>query len=56
MPNGGYVPENGISLCKVDENCHLKAERCEPGYDPGALYERIGSSYEAAFEASEGLQ
>ena len=23
MPNGGYVKENGISLC---ESCHLKAE------------------------------
>ena len=55
MPNGGYVPENGGSLCKVEENCHLKAEKREPGYEPETLYQRIGSSYEKAFEASERL-
>jgi len=36
MPNGGYVKENGISLCKenldeetggIVESCHMKAER-----------------------------
>ena len=36
MPNGGYVKENGISLCKENldeetghlvESCHMKAER-----------------------------
>lgn len=39
MPNGGYVKENGISLCKeapgvvtpegelLDESCHMKAEK-----------------------------
>lgn len=55
MPNGGYVAENGISLCKVEENCHLKAENREPGFEPETLYQKIGSSYEKAFKASEAL-
>lgn len=53
MPNGGYVPKNGISLCKVKNNCHLKAERREPGYEPEALYVMINSSYEEAVRQSE---
>lgn len=59
--NGGYVKENGISLCK--SNCHLKAEQFhisngtywEPGFHPDDLYEKIGSSYEKAVEESENL-
>lgn len=58
MPNGGYVEENGITLCP---ECHRKAEvwhatdheECVPGYHPDALYEIIGSSAEEAVEASE---
>lgn len=58
MPGGGYVKENGISLCPP---CHLKAEQWHisdheswaPGYHPDELYEKIGSSYEAAVAASE---
>src|SRR5690606_29600 len=59
MPNGGYVPENGISLCKV--NCHMKAEahhrgeKTEPGFSPAELYAKIGSSYELAIQASGEL-
>lgn len=45
MPNGGYVPENGVSLCdpaksggKWHEGCHFKAEtnlrRLEEGFEP----------------------
>lgn len=57
MPNGGYVPENGISLC---ETCHRLAELWHesghrewiPGYHPGDLYAEIGSTYEQAYEAS----
>ncbi len=57
MPNGGYVKENGISLC---DNCHLKAEKFhisskiefEPGYHPDDLYKKIKSSYEKAINAS----
>lgn len=58
MPKGGYVPENGISLCS---SCHLKAEQyhvtgiAHEGYEPETLYMIIGSSYERAVEASERL-
>lgn len=56
MPNGGYVPENGISLCAA---CHEKAEAHHrgdpvlPGFTPEELYASIGSSEEAAIAASE---
>jgi 5-methylcytosine-specific restriction endonuclease McrA len=55
LPNGGYVPANGISLCA---DCHVKAEsfhargQAEPGYAPHELYAAIGSTYEAAYRAS----
>ena len=56
MPNGGYVAENGISLCP---ECHLQAEQfwqtgtAVEGYSPEQLYEMIDSSLELALEASE---
>lgn len=61
MPNGGYVKENGITLC--EETCHLKAEKYHmsggkewiDGMHPDDLYKLIDSSYERAFEASEHL-
>jgi len=61
MPGGGYVVENGISLCP---ECHLKAkwyyvtehQEWEPGYHPGDLYALIGSSYEIARIASENFE
>lgn len=58
MPNGGYVKENGISLCA---QCHEKAEVFHstgtpvPGYSVEDLYKKIKSSYEKAVEASEKL-
>lgn len=58
MPNGGYVAENGISLC---ETCHLSAEAFHcgepvpPGFLPAELYLLIGSNEEAARSASERL-
>lgn len=58
LPNGGYVKENGISLC---EECHKKAEvfhstgTSHPGYSPEDLYKMINSNYEKAKEASEKL-
>jgi hypothetical protein len=63
MPNGGYVPENGITLCAGDDqdNCHWKAEQYHatgtayPGYSPEDLFAKIGSSLEQAWEASEKL-
>lgn len=59
IPNGGYIPENGISLCP---DCHLKAEKFhiskgtsfEEGYHPDQLYALISSSRTLAFKkASE---
>ena len=60
LPNGGYVPENGIGLCG---KCHELAEVWHssgktthvPGYHPDDLYKKIGSSYEKAYEASKKL-
>ena len=59
MPGGGYVAENGISLCEV---CHRNAEQAllEPagqeGFGPARLYAIIGSSEDAARTASERLE
>lgn len=59
MPNGGYVPENGISLCPV---CHEKAEifhstgTALEGFAPNDLYNLISSSYDQAVKASERLK
>lgn len=58
MPAGGYVKENGISLCV---GCHVLAEQfhrtgvAEPNYSPEDLYKLIGSSREAALAASQKL-
>lgn len=50
MPNGGYVKENGITLCPT---CHLKAETFtthkEPEWSEESLYKMIKSSYEEAY-------
>ena len=53
MPNGGYVKENGISLCA---DCHEKAEvwhlsgdiEFVDGYKPSDLYKLIESNYAKA--------
>ena len=67
FPNGGYVKENGISLCKhgtdKQESCHEKAELWHAsshndfhvGFLPHDLYAKIGSSYEKAQEADKRL-
>ena len=45
VPNGGYVMENGISLCV---ECHIMAEQFHStgsafvGYSPDDLYKAIG--------------
>ena len=55
MPNGGYVLENGISLCEL---CHWKAEQYHatgealPDFHPDDLYILIGSTREKAEIAS----
>lgn len=61
MPNGGYVKENGITLCK--DKCHMLAEKFHisggaewtDGMHPNDLYKMIGSSYELAVEKSNEL-
>ena len=60
MPNGGYVKENGITLC---DKHHLMAEKWHSSYHtewedgmlPDDLYRLIGSSYELALEKSKKL-
>lgn len=58
MPNGGYVAENGVSLC---DECHIKAEdhwhgkAKYDGYSPEELYTKIGSSLELATTASDTM-
>lgn len=60
LPNGGYVEENGISLCDV---CHIKAEiyhssngvEWVEGFHPEDLYALISSSLEEAIKASRKL-
>lgn len=64
MPGGGYVKENGITLCKGDDgtSCHEKAEAFligesdDPTFAPDALYVLIGSSRERAERASKKLE
>lgn len=62
MPNGGYVKENGISLCNLSGGCHEKAEcyhqgiEVPAGYMPEDLFKLIGSSVEKAIKASEKLK
>ena len=58
LEHGGHTPFNGISLCS---ECHIKAEEfhstgiARPGYAPGDLYKKIGSSLEKAIEYSHKL-
>lgn len=59
MPAGGYVAENGVSLCP---SCHEKAEAFHStgapivGHSPDDLYALIGSSHAQALAASKRLQ
>lgn len=61
MPNGGYVKENGISLC---EKHHLDAEKYNisegkewiEGMHPNDLYIKIGSNFELALNKSKLLK
>lgn len=59
MPNGGYVVENGISLCpahhEMAEAFHSTGKPV-PGFSPNNLYNLIGSSYDRAVRASEKLK
>lgn len=59
MPNGGYVVSNGITVCPEH---HLECEKYHQneliteGFWPDQLYEKIGSSYEKAYEDSLNLK
>jgi 5-methylcytosine-specific restriction endonuclease McrA len=63
MANGGYVKENGITLCKGNDgtSCHEKAEAYLKGeshdvsYAPDTLYQLIQSTREIADRASKTL-
>lgn len=59
--NGGYVLENGITLCQ--KQCHLKAElyhmsnaqKWHKNMHPDDLYKIIKSSFEEAIIADENV-
>ena len=58
FPNGGYVFENGISLCS---KCHERAEAWnghieDELFSPAKLYEKIGSSLTEALAADARLE
>lgn len=57
IPNGGYVIENGISLCS---DCHFKAETFEihneENYSPENLFSLINSNKELAIKKSNNLK
>lgn len=58
MPNGGYVIENGITLCeehhKLAEIYHSSGKiQAIYGFHPDDLYQKIGSSYELAYKKSK---
>lgn len=60
MPNGGYVKENGITLCHKHhadaEVWHqFNGELWEDGMTPNDLYHKIGSSLELAIKESKKL-
>jgi len=60
MPNGGYVAENGISLCEkhhIDaEKFHItKGKQWVDGMHPNDLYNRINSTYNLAKIKSKSL-
>jgi len=61
MPNGGYVKENGITVCK--DECHMRVEQFhitggqlwEEGLHPNDLYKKISSSKELAILKSSDI-
>lgn len=70
MPHGGYVKENGVTLCDpskrgspASEGCHFKAEEVlrgvqglPPSFTPEHLYNAIGSTHGRAVKAAEKLR
>ena len=61
MPGGGYVRENGISLCQehlelAEIHLHNEEGAGTEAVNPTQLYSKIGSSYTKALEASKRLE
>lgn len=61
MPGGGYVKENGITLCREHTEMaeHHRQEdgvEGEEAYAPNKLYLKIGSNHDKALKASERLE
>lgn len=57
LPNGGYVIDNGISLClicnKLAKKFHAsKGKDWAAGFHPSELFKLIKSSYEIAYNAT----
>lgn len=56
IPYGGYVKENGATLCK--HRCHLMAEaehqgiEVPEGFSRKELYTKVSSSYDLAYQKS----
>lgn len=61
IANGGYILENGITLCDKPNGCHMKAEMyikytiSFQEYSPENLYIKINSSYKLACQKAEML-
>lgn len=61
MPNGGYVKENGITVCPT---CHISCEKYhitsgkewDENRHPNDLYKIIGSSLDLATKKSKELK
>ncbi len=61
MPNGGYIKENGITVC--EDGCHMKCEKFhisdgvewEEGLHPDDLYKKIKSSKEESIKKSNQI-
>lgn len=59
--SGGYVKENGITLC--EDKCHIKAEKFHitkgkswvDGFHPNDLFKLINSSYDIANKKAKEL-
>lgn len=57
FPNGGYVPENGVTVC--EGACHMACEefhrsggtRSAEGLSPSDLYGKVGSTFTQALAA-----
>lgn len=54
MPNGGYVIENGITLCDKPNGCHWKAEMYHK-YNLDELYRRNLTHYKYQEYSPENL-